>query len=218
MSTQSYGRGIALAAAGMLVISPDGLLIRLLDATGPWQLVFWRTAFMALALAVGLAIAYGGRLLPIARALGGGGLLAGIIIGLSNVTFVGAITNTTVANTLVILATLPLFAALFARAILGERVAPRTWAVIAVAFAGMVLIFANSLGGGSLTGDALALLTAALFSLGVVILRRAGNRDMTAALWVGAMVSALIALPLSLAGPSGLSLSGLVVPAGDMAI
>jgi hypothetical protein len=127
---------------------------------------------MALALAVGLTLTYGGRLLPVVRSLGVGGLFAGLFIGLSNPTFIGAITNTT--------SPIPwsswlrhLSIALFARLLIGERVTLRTWIVIAVALAGMVVIFASALGGGSLFGDLPALLTAAIFSLGVVILRRA---------------------------------------------
>ena len=57
-----YLRGILLAAAGMTVISPDGLLIKTVDSVPLWDLLFWRTFGLGVTLLVLLAAVYRGRL------------------------------------------------------------------------------------------------------------------------------------------------------------
>ena len=62
------------------------------------------------------------------------------LLAASNFGFVGAITHTTVTNTLVILATTPLFSAIFGWLMMGEKVRLRTWLSILAAIAGIVVV------------------------------------------------------------------------------
>jgi drug/metabolite transporter (DMT)-like permease len=190
-------KGLAYSAAGMVVISPDGLFIRLIRDAGHLEIIVWRALFIGISLLAVLAVMHRGR---IGRAFAGIGRWGWLAVGLlsgTQIGFVGAMTHTSVANTLVILATMPLFAALIGRIFLKERVAPRTVAAIALAGIGIAVIFAGSLGGGTLAGDLMALATAALHGTHLVVLRKAGHRIILPALCLSGFVAAAVVLPFA---------------------
>lgn len=193
-----YLRGILLAAAGMAIISPDGLLIRLTQAAPLWDILFWRTFGTGVTLLIGLAVLYRRRLPQMIRQLGWPGMASTLLLTVSNVLFLAAMLNTSVANTLVILATMPFLSAILGLALIGEAVRRRTWIAIAVALIGIIIIVSNSLsiGGDTLLGDAAALGAALCHALNLVVLRKAGDRDMTAALMLSGFLTALLSVPL----------------------
>jgi drug/metabolite transporter (DMT)-like permease len=125
------------------------------------------------------------------------GLFCSVMINASNLLFVSAMTHTSVANTLVFMASVPLWGAIFGLLFLGEKVKARTWLAIGLGMAGIAIIMSDSLslGGKNLLGDLSALGAALAFALNLVGLRRAGDRDMTASLMVGGFLTALICLP-----------------------
>ena len=213
----SHSRGLALSAAGMIVISPDALLLRLIRDAGAWDVIFYRSLFTGLSLAVVLAVRYRGRLFGLWRGVGRAGAASTLLMGLSNFAFVGAILNTTVANTLVIIATMPLFGAVLGWLLIGERLRPRTWIAIAVAFAGIMVIFADSLGSGNWTGDLMAMVAALMQATNLVVLRTAGPRDMSGTVCLSGFASAAILAPFATPAAVGahdlgvLALLGLVV-------
>jgi drug/metabolite transporter (DMT)-like permease len=80
------------------------------------------------------------------------------------------IARTSASKAALIIATIPIFVAVLAAVVLGERAGPRRWAGIAVSFAGVaaLVLLGGGEGGGSLTGDLLVLaaaLTAAVYNL-----------------------------------------------------
>lgn len=144
-------------------------------------------------------------------------LAVGAVFGLSSVCWVLAIVTTSVANTLFLTASAPLFAALLAWAFLRERVPPRTILAIVVAIAGMALIVADGLGRGAMAGNAFALLTALSWAAMVTVLRAARIDNPAPGLAVGAILVALTGLfmaPTLAVTPSDLiwlALLGLVI-------
>ena len=215
-------RGIALSASGMLIISPDGLLLRLVEEAGPWDMVFYRSLFSAIILGIVafLRPRMGGVAAPLH--LCRFTFASALLVGVANVCFVGAIVHTTVANTLVILAAMPLFGAVLGWMMIGEKVRPRTWVSIFVAMAGVVAIFADSMGGGDWLGNSLALATALFLALNLVVLRRAPHVDILVALSLSGFVGAIavwpVSAPLAVSGHDMVLLAvlGLVVlPAGS---
>lgn len=196
-----HTRGILLAAAGMALISPDGLMLNLVNATDIWTLVFWRSLFMGLAIGAFVVLRYRRDTIAQIRGLGRAGLAAGLLLTVANVGFVGAMLNTSVANVLVIVATMPLFCAVFGLVFLREAVRPRTWVTIAVAFAGIAVLFSGSMGGGRPLGDLIALGIAVSHGAALVLLRAFGNRDnmpvLALAGFLGAAVALVAAEPLA---------------------
>lgn len=196
-----YLRGILLAAAGMTVLSPDGLLIKTVDPVPLWDLLFWRTFGLGTSLLVLLAAIYRSRLWTMLRSQGLPGLASAVLMALANILFVVAMRGTTVADTLVIMATMPFWSALLGLLLIGEAVRRGTWIAIAVALAGVAIIVAGSLDGGGLgdgsfAGDMAALGAALAHGLNLVVLRHAGDRDMTAALMGSGFLVALVCLPM----------------------
>lgn len=209
-------KGLLITGVGVLVLSPDSLLVRLI-ALDPWTMIFWRGALMAVSLSVFLALTLGRQAPARFRAMGRPELWMAAFFTGSSVFFITALAHTSVANTLIIISAAPLFAALFSRVFLAEAVAPRTWGAILGALAGIAVIVSDSLGRGSLTGDVSALGGAICIAALLSVARRSRSRNMIPTMAVSGLVSALVALPLAAphalgAGQAGLlALLGLVV-------
>jgi len=186
--------GIGLALAGVLSLSPDALLIRLID-TDRATLLFWRTLLEGATLWVVLACWYRGRLPGVVRAMGKTGVHATLVFALSTVLFVCSITLTSAANTLFILSTAPLFAALISWIFLGELVLPRTWVAIALALVGIGIIMFGDVGGGTVLGDLLALATAVCVATQLSIARHARATNLVPALAAGMLLDAALLAP-----------------------
>lgn len=192
----THMRGVVLLAAAALCWSLAGILVRLLDASD-WTIVFWRSVFMSLTLLGVLAFWTRGRLGAVFRAAGWKGALSGAFMACAFICFILSITRTTVANTLVLMASAPFFSAIAGRVLLGERLAPPAWAAMVAAVAGIALMFAGELGPGEFIGNLLALAVALSFAGNIVVLKRAGEANMVPAVILGGVFSAIIALPLA---------------------
>lgn len=197
----SQAKGILISGTGGIVLSFEGVVVQLLHVS-QWTILACRGPLMAVGF---LAIfwvgwARGGGLLKGLVAVGSWGLATATLFALDNVLFIVALRTTSVANTLVLVSTVPICAALLSRLLLGERVGARTWAVIAIVVAGVAVIFSGSLGHGQLLGD-LAALGAALSIAGtLVIIRRSRSIVMLPSMALGALVAGLAATPLAEVG------------------
>jgi drug/metabolite transporter (DMT)-like permease len=189
-------RGLVITTAGVLVITPDSLLVRLIE-TDVWSLLFYRGLFVALALAAFFAIRYGREMPSFIRAVGRVGILAGCLSAVNNILFVLSLTLTTAANTLVIISAAPLFAAVFSRVVLKEAIAPLTWLAVLVVFIGISAIFFGSIGGGSLIGDLCAIGAACFFAGHLTALRYKKGTNMMPAVALAGFLTAVVAFPLA---------------------
>jgi drug/metabolite transporter (DMT)-like permease len=114
--------------------------------------------------------------------------------------FMVAITLTTVANVLVTMSVAPLLTALLAQFMLGHPVKLRTWVAIVVAGAGIAWMYAANVSADSrhLLGTLVALGVPVAGAINWNILQRSGQAvDLVPALLIGAVISALVTLPLS---------------------
>jgi drug/metabolite transporter (DMT)-like permease len=119
---------------------------------------------------------------------------AGSLQGATAVLFVLAVTATSVANVMVIIAATPLVGAVAAWLVLRERTAARVWMAMAVTAAGIGLVVSGSLGAGSVTGDLYALGAITAFGLSSVVLRRHAGISAPLVVGVGGVVMALVAV------------------------
>lgn len=189
-------RGILITAAGVIILSPDGLLVRLVAADSA-TILFWRGLFFGLAIFGFYFLRRGLGAVNLIRVMGRRGLIAAAFFSLSTCFFVLAITHTTVANALVIIATAPLFAAVFSWLVLKEPIPVATWIAIITCIGGISLIFMGSLGGGSRQGDFYAILCAFMIAAQVTTVRHARTIDMVPSLGIAGLLTALLALPFS---------------------
>ncbi|MCB9958761.1 MAG: DMT family transporter [Rhodospirillaceae bacterium] len=209
-------KGIALVSLGVLILSPDALLIRLIS-TDVWTLLFFRGLGQVTMLGTVLLLREGGGAVARLRFLGGAGLAAGLAFSASQIGFVAGVRLTSPANVLILVSLAPLAAALFSWLLMGERLAHATALAILGAVAGVVITVWDRSGAGSWVGDLVALTTPFTVALAITLLRFAPAIDTRLVLMVsgcGAMAtSALLGAP---ALPSGLdflwlALLGLVV-------
>ena len=192
-----HAKGLLITAAGVLIISPDGLLTRLI-AVDHWTMMFWRAVFLAFGMWLVLGLFYPNRVWAHYRGLGGPGLLKVLAYSCGTISFIFAIRHTSVANTLVILATTPLFAALISRVLLGEPILPRTLVAIGLVALGLAVIaFGSADQPASLLGDAVAMLGAFFLALGFTFVRRFPGTSTFAAISCSGLLTAVVVSPLA---------------------
>ena len=184
-------KGTLLMVSAMVILSPDALLISLISVD-PWTLVFWRGLLIACTLSVTLVCSHGKAVFREVFRMGPAGILAGFLFGASTVSFVMSIRLTTAANTLVIVAGTPLFAAILTRIFLAERVPVRTWVAVITGFSGIIVIFSGSLSAGSVLGDLLALATALIMATNFVIIRSHRKVSMIPAVVLSGILTCLV--------------------------
>jgi len=190
--TRSHAKGLAIAFFGILVISPDALLIRIISVEG-WTLVFWRGLLMGTTILATLAIVVRGDFFRKVRGIGKVGVVAALFQATGSICFVMSILNTQVANTLIILGALPMFVAVFSAIFLKERASLHTWVAIPVSAFGIGITVYGGLEMGYWLGDLLALCTACCGSAHLVLLRFAKNRNMTPSAALGGLVGSSFA-------------------------
>ena len=195
------GQGALLTVAGALFWSLSGVLVRLVEAAGSWQIVLYRSLAMTATLLLILGLRYDGRVLGPLRRAGSGAVLAGVALSSASCLYILALAHVTVANALFMSGIAPFVTALVARVWLGEAVPGRTWAAMTVAVAGVVVMVGGGLAPGRLAGNLLALGSAVSVALVSVLLRRGRQGDMTPAVfWSGLVSAALGVAALLLAG------------------
>jgi drug/metabolite transporter (DMT)-like permease len=195
-SHSDHLRGLLLMVLAVLVLTPDALLVSLIKSD-PWTLVFWRGLITALTLTVALAVMHGRDMIKKTWEVGLPGIVVGLLFGCSTISFVMSIRLTTAANTLVIIASMPLFAAVFTRIFLKEKVPLRTWMAAIAGFGGIAILFSGSLGGGALFGDLLALVTACFMAGNFVLIRRFEKISMIPAVIFSGILTTLAVAPVS---------------------
>jgi len=98
--------------------------------------------------------------------------------------------NTSVANTVVIISSGPLFAALLGWFVLKEVVSIRTWISIVLAVSGMFVMFTGDVSSSDILGMVYAVLAVAAFAVMIVAVRRSTRPDMLAATCCAGLVAA----------------------------
>ena len=168
----THAKGLLITALGVLVISPDGLLTRLI-LTDHWTMIFYRALFVSFGMWLVVSFTCPNRVWQQYRTVRGPGLIMVGLYALGTISFIYAITHTSVANTLIILSTTPLFAALVSWLLLKERLELRTLVAIALVALGVGIIGSGSIGQpGGLAGDLAAVLGSFCLGSGFVFVRR----------------------------------------------
>ena len=193
-----YTKGFLITLLGVLVISPDALMIRLVSAD-VWTLAFWRGLLNGCAVLLGFWLVSRGQFWRQLRELGWPGVCVTFVFAAGSLCFIYSITHTLVANTLFLTATSPVFAALMSRYCLHEQVTPRTWFAIVMTLVGVGVIASGSFGpgAGALDGDLAALGAAITLAATFTIARMTKTRSMVPAMGLAGLVSALAVLPLA---------------------
>lgn len=190
-ASNTHLKGLALTALGGMTLTIDIPLIRLADGDH-WPILMVRSGLTVLAALVIWSVwRMFSRDVP-ALVPGRHGLAVAGLYALANITFIGAVYNTSTANLVFILAFNSMFAALLSWIFLRERPRPATIIAMFVMMAGVLIIVGDSVGTGNLAGDLMALASAFLIASAITV-SRASKRDM------GFAALMAVALPFVLA-------------------
>ncbi|MEX3316529.1 DMT family transporter [Sulfitobacter sp. PS-8MA] len=191
-------KGLLLTFLGVVCIVPEALFVRVIDAP-MLTLAFWKVTSVGIVIGAGVLLLQGTA--PF-RALRRGGWSSAIYVGgaaCAGVGFVLAVRLTSVANVVFILASLPVFAALYSRVFLGEPISRRMFFTIAAVLMGLAVI---AYGSGeseraSWVGDLVALSISAIFAGALTAARHARAVSMVPAVALAYLIAALAVLPFA---------------------
>jgi drug/metabolite transporter (DMT)-like permease len=190
-----------------------GVVTRHLDSTPGFEVTFWRSAFNGLFFIIILPLLNGPsflvKIVHAPRII----WISGICWSIMFTAFMLALTLTTVANVLIVMALSPLITALSARLFLQHRLTITTWMAIVVAGFGIAWMFIYSENAafsaiGSMVAFGVPLASALNFTLlqSVATNKKKEaikspvkpDRDMLQSVLIGAVLSSLVTLPMSL--------------------
>ncbi len=204
-------RGALLVFGSAAVWSFGGAIARFLSVTDSWTIIFWRSLCAALFL-FGFMLQREGRagMRQLFISMGLPGIGVAICFATASTSFVVALAYTTVANILLMQAGAPLFAALMTYVLFREKVGATTWVAIVAVMAGVGIMVSDSIQGHvSPVGDGLALLISIAVAGATVLTRRHASIGMMPAVFLGTVISMVIAVPLA---------GGIRVSAADAAL
>ncbi len=187
-------RGVLLVLVASVLWSLAGLFARLLAHLDVWTVMGWRALLGAVSIAiVGLIEWRSGRL---ENPLGFGALspLVTLLAMIAISAYAASVMTTTIADVMVIYATLPFVAAAIGFLVNGERVSTRTLAASTAALIGIVIMVASGLGSGRLLGQALSMLMTLAFAGMIVLQRRRPGASVIVVNCLGALGSGIFGL------------------------
>ena len=183
-------QGLLLTGGGALVMSPDALLIKLIDLPDA-QMLMWRGLISALGFLLLVVARHGRNTVAAYRRCGGTGIMVALLFSLTTCGFVLGNQYTRAGNVLIILASSSIIAAGLSWVILKERLPRRTWLAIGLCMAGITMIVADDAGTGSLVGNGFALLAATTLALNFTLCRRRPGVDMSPMLTFAGLIVGL---------------------------
>ena len=181
--------GYILLLFGGFCLSWGGFIIRSFEEASIWQILFLRSFFFLLALIAFLFATYKKNTFNIIKESGLPGLLGGFVLSFSFVAFVVAMSNTTVANVVFIISTQTMFLAIFGYFYLKEKVSLIGLISILLAMSGIIIMVGDSISGGSLFGNIVALAIPINFAILVMIIRKNTKVDMVPAIFYSGIFS-----------------------------
>jgi len=167
--TNIHLKAILITSLGVLLMSLESLLIKLTTISA-LTFSFYIGLFMFITINTILFFQNRQKVVSIYIRDFKPVLICGFLFGLSNIFFISAIKTTTVANTVMIFASAPLFSALFTYLLYKQKSKRNIYISSFFIFIGLFIIFSTQLGSGDFMGNIYALICVNLFSLSFVIL------------------------------------------------
>jgi len=198
----SHGQAVGLMVANAAMWSIAGVVTRQLDSAQSFEITFWRSLFTALSLLVLLPLTQGRAVFRDMRQGGSSLWLSGVCWSVMFTAFMLALTMTTVANVLITMAMGPFFTALVARVVLGQRIDVRTAFAIVMAALGIAWMFGAEVATQGWLGFVVALCVPLAAAVNWTVVQRAAVRglavDLAPGVLIGAAISCLVTLPMSM--------------------
>jgi drug/metabolite transporter (DMT)-like permease len=164
-------KGILITALGVFIMSLESLFIKL-TSISPFTFSFYLGIFMFISMLLLLVIKQRDIIREITKTSLYIFLLCGILMGSANIFFIWAIKSTTAANVVLIIGTGALFTSFFSYLFYKEKIRINVLIASFFMILGLLIIFNDKVGLGSLKGNVLALLCTMTFSLSFVLMSK----------------------------------------------
>ena len=189
-------KGLLIAFFGVLMLTPDPVLVRLADAD-TFTILFWRGIFYALGVLAILFATYRKNTFKELKNIGRPGIWIGILSGIGGVTFIAAIQYTSIAKVLVIISTAPMVVAVISWAIINEKPKLYTWISMLIIVMGIYIVMKGDTGTLNVMGSSLAVISIIAGGYSFALTRKYSNVNMVPAMIVNALVVSGVGLAFS---------------------
>ena len=200
---KQYRLGLAYVAISALAWSSSGLFMRAIT-TDLTTILFCRGIVSGTVIFLFFFYVEGRRAIAILKNIGWPTIGATIFSSASMISGLGSMYYTSVADAMVIYATVPFVTAALAYLFIGEKPSRSTLIASCVAFAGVLVMLAGSEGGGSLLGKGLAAIMTVTVAIMATIMRKHRDVPMLPAMglsaWLCSLVTVWFAAPLAVSG------------------
>lgn len=195
MQDQTYRRGVGYIMLAGVFLSTGGLLIRFLESADPWTVLFYRSLTFTASVTLFLYLRDGAAFTQRFRQIRPRELIVSLSLAVGFITYVLSLFSTSVANTVLILSTGPVFAALLGWLFLRESVSRSTWLTILLAFSGVAIMVSGGMNASDGTGLLYAFVAVIAFATMIVMLRKAPpGKDMMAPTALAGLFAAVLTL------------------------
>jgi drug/metabolite transporter (DMT)-like permease len=189
-------KGLLIAFFGVLMLTPDPVLVRLADAD-TFTILFWRGIFYALGVLAILFATYRKNTFKELKNIGRPGIWIGILSGIGGVTFIAAIQYTSIAKVLVIISTAPMVVAIISWAIINEKPKLYTWISMLIIVTGIYIVMKGDTGTLNVMGSSLAVISIIAGGYSFALTRKYSNVNMVPAMIVNALFVSCVGLAFS---------------------
>lgn len=196
MAVSQSAKGILIALGGVLVLTPDTLFMRWSEMDGA-QMIVWRgwlmgAVFLSIWMASGAS-----RSGDLRRLATVAGLTAAAAYGLNSLAFSYGIAVAPVSVVLIAVATVPVWAAVLSRWLMGEPTRPATWMAMALVVGGIAVAVSDGGAGGTHASGAVAgavagLVVALMLGLSFVLFRKYPDLPILLCIGVGSVASGAV--------------------------
>lgn len=197
----THNRAVLLMVLVTLMWATAGVVSRHLDGARSFEVTFWRALFTVMAMLFILPVMRGRAVFANIRHAGRAFWISGVCWSVMFTAYMVALTLTSVANVLITMSLGPLMTALIARIFIGHRIALRTWVAIVVAGLGIAYMYAPQIAGGEMLGTLVALCVPIAGATNWTVTQNANAQghdvDLVPAVFVGAVISSCVTLPLA---------------------
>lgn len=201
-------KGVLISTFAIFVLSPDTLLVRLINVD-VWTMLFWRGVGLSSILFLTMLFIYKRSIINGICSIGVQGIIASILFTGSTLTFIYALHYTTVANTVAIISTGPIWGTILSRIILKEHAPTRTWVAAVLCALCIFIISFESIGSHNLLGDVVALSSTMFLAASFVSMRSRKNANMMPSMCISGGLTAAIALFFS---------TETIIPSGNISL
>ncbi len=191
-------KGLLITTLGVLFVTPDSLFVRVIGGDAI-TVSFFRGLTSGLIVFLGTLAILGVKGFRDVAATGWRGALYAILLGLSGPAFVLAVTLTSIANVVFIIATMPVFASVFSRIFLKEPISTRMSLTMFATMIGLAVIAWGSTEStdANWRGDLAALFVSVCYAALMTVARRLKAVSMVPAIPVAYLAGAFCLWPFA---------------------